>query len=937
MSAAARRGFLSALVACAALFAGMLALPVPAAQAACELKPRSECFELESVGASRQTPAGLGRPGTTVPGPSIDGAGAHPTLTTSVEFSGDPSMIGEPFLGLPGEPRPWDNLGELSVELPAGLVGNPTAFPKCTAKQLALIVLEADFAACPRDAQVGVVRFGVFGLTPHPPGWPAPLYNMPSPGGEVAGRLGFAAGGLWPAYIDVVADPKRHYALTAKVRNPPGGLLLTGSTATVWGVPADPINDGERFADLSVVAAGFCASVGSCPKPLASGLPRIPFISNPTSCGPAEVRFEATGAAGHAAAPMSASLPDTTGCESVPFDPSFELAPSTHAAASPSGVDVSLSIPQDGLLNPSGTGVASAHLKKAVVTLPAGVSLNPAAADGLGSCSEAQIGLGTNEPASCPEAAKVGTVRIATPLLEDPLEGSLYLATPYQNPFGTLLAGYMVAKGKGVLIKQAGKFDLDPDTGQIVATFDDNPQQPFSSLELHFKGGPRGVITTPSACGTYQTEYQLTPWSGAAPVAGTSSFTIDAGCATGGFDPQLDAGSTSPVAGSYAPFAIDVSRADGEQNLASVRVTLPPGELAKLAGVALCPEAAAASGGCPPASQIGRVSAAVGAGALPLWIPQADKEPTALYLAGPYKDAPYSVVVKAPAQAGPFDLGTVAVRAALRVDPTTAQVSAVSDPLPQALQGVPIDYRRIHVAVDRAGFALNPTSCEQMSVGSAIGSDRGAIATPSSPFRALDCAALGFGPRLFVRLFGKTNRGAHPSLRAILMPREGDANIGRAVVSLPRSEFLDQGHIRTICTRVQFAADACPQASIYGHALADTPLLDRPLAGPVYLRSSDHELPDLVADLKGQVDFELVGRIDSIRGGIRTAFESPPDAPVSRFVLTMQGGKQGLLVNSRDICRREWRAQANLTGQNGKRALLRPRLRSSCRARPQKR
>ena len=316
----------------------------------------------------------------------------------------------------------------------------------------------------------------------------------------------------------------------------------------------------------------------------------------------------------------------------------------------------------------------------------------------------------------------------------------------------------------------------------------------------------------------------------------------------------------------------------------------------------LCPEADAGSGDCPAASQVGSVNAAAGAGPQPVWVPQPGKSPTAVYLAGPYKGQPYSIVAKVPAQAGPFDLGTVAVRSAIQVDPETAQVSVTSDQFPQILQGIPIDYRHIHIGVDRAGFMLNPTSCDEQAVASTIVSDKGATATPASRFQVGDCGTLGFKPKLYTRIWGKTNRGAHPKLRAILMPRKGDANVGRAALTLPRSEFLDQAHIKTVCTRVQFAANACPADSVYGSAIATTPLFDQPFQGPVYLRSSNHKLPDLVAALHGPVDFNLVGRIDSKNKGIRTTFETPPDVPVTKFTLYMKGGKKGLLVNSRNIC-----------------------------------
>jgi hypothetical protein len=856
-------------------------------------------------------------------------AGDHPDLFTGFRFNGDPAHLD----GLE-RPYPWGRVRDVSTELPAGLSGNPQAFPVCRADVFANVlqaVADPSTEQCPTDSQVGIARVGLWNFNFAPPdGFLAePLYNLESPGGDVVARLGFY-GYLYPIFIDIRLDPARDNALTATVVNAPSQEPVTGTDIAVWGVPGAASHNEERFNPLEAV---LCS--GPCSGPVPSGLGQGPFMTNPTSCGPAQVRFAASNYEGFSATPRSVALPDLSGCDHVPFEPTMSLAPTSNATDSASGVDVDLSMPQPGLEVPN--LLASAHLRKAVVTLPRGVTLNPSAADGLGSCSEVQIGLVSKSPLrfnaadpSCPESSKVGTAKITTPVLADPLEGSLYLARQGENPFGSFLAGYLVAKGKGVIVKVAGRFDLDPDTGQITAVFDDNPQQPFSDLQLHFKGGARGVLVTPSACGTYRIHYELTPWSGTSPVSGDSPFSIDQGCDAGGFNPGLNAGAANPVSGSHSPFVAGVSREDGEQNVAGVDISPPPGELAKLAGVPVCPAAQAVSGACPAGSRIGSASVAVGAGSLPLWIPQPGRSPTAVYLAGPYKTAPYSLVVEVPAQAGPFDLGNVVTRAGIYVDPETTRVTVKSDPLPQVLEGVPIGYRRIHVGLDRPGFTLNPTNCKAMAVDSRITSSLGATARPSSRFQLGGCGDLGFGPKLGLSLTGKTRRGAHPALRAVLRMPKGDANIKQARVALPHSEFLDQAHINTVCTRVQFAAAECPAGAIYGHARAVTPLLDDPLEGPVYLRSSSHRLPDLVADLRGQIHVVLDGRIDSVRGGIRTTFERVPDAPVSKFVLTMKGGAKGLLVNSTSLCHGTDRATVRFVGQNGKVRDLAPPLKGDC-------
>lgn len=300
----------------------------------------------------------------------------------------------------------------------------------------------------------------------------------------------------------------------------------------------------------------------------------------------------------------------------------------------------------------------------------------------------------------------------------------------------------------------------------------------------------------------------------------------------------------------------------------------------------------------------------------------------------------------APAFLGPFDLGNVVVHEGLNVDPNTAEVSldkSGAADFPRILQGVPVRLRDVRVNVDRPEFILNPTSCEPMSVDATV-VGFGASANVSSPFQAADCANLGLKPKLSIQLLGGTKRTATPRLKAVLTARPGDANIGRAQVTLPRSEFLEQAHIRTVCTRVQFAAGAgngeqCPKGSVYGHAVAVTPLLDEPLAGPVYLRSSSHELPDLVAALhSGRIDVNLLGRIDSGKGGrIRNTFEAVPDAPVTTFTLEMQGGSKGLLTNSVNLCKSTNRARATFTGQNGRVRRLSPVVVPSCKGGKDKR
>jgi hypothetical protein len=650
------------------------------------------------------------------------------------------------------------------------------------------------------------------------------------------------------------------------------------------------------------------------------------FMSNPTNCTePFFTALRAESYEGRFDSAEFAAAP-RTGCENLEFKPSMTIAPTTQVAGAPTGLDFTLEVPQ----TDEPDKLATAHVKDASVTLPEGVVLSSSAADGLDSCSPEQFGYHEETPIACPLNSKIGEVTVNTPLLENPVSGPIYVAKQNDNPFNSLLAIYMAPKGSGVELKLAGKVDLDPNTGRLTTTFLNNPQQPFDKLEVKFKEGPTAPLALPRACGTYTATADLTSWAQPnARVPLASSFTVDQGCGReNGFTPGFKAGTTNPKAGAFSPFTLRVTRSDdAQQNVSRISATLPEGMLAKLAGVPLCSDPDAAAANCPEASKVGDTTVGVGAGPDPVFAPEPGRDPTALYMGGPYNGAPYSLIAEVPAQAGPFDLGVVVLRNALRVNPRTAQVTAVSDPLPQFLQGVPIQYRDIRVDVDRPNFTLNPTSCEATSVNGTIDSIAGQAAQVSDRFKVGECRRLGFKPGLKLTLEGRKQRSDYPALTAVMNARPGDANIDHVSVALPRSEFLAQNHIRTVCTRVQFAADQCPQGSIYGRAEATTPLLDQPLAGPVYLRSSDNPLPDLVAALKGPIEIELVGRIDSFNSGIRTSFDVVPDAPVNRFTLRMQGGKKGLLENSRNLCRATHRATVEMDAQNGRANDFRPVVR----------
>jgi hypothetical protein len=604
-------------------------------------------------------------------------------------------------------------------------------------------------------------------------------------------------------------------------------------------------------------------------------------------------------------------------------------------------------------------------VKTAVVTLPDGMTINPSVGAGLGACSLAGYAAETVSSApgaGCPNDSKIGDFTVHSPLFEEAVEGSLFLAAPHANPFGTLLAVYLVAKApdRGILVKVAGRLDADPQSGRLTATFDNLPQLPYTNLQVHFREGNRSPLATPPACGTYATGLALTPWRAGNVVTNTSPFAIAAGVGGGPcpaaqipFAPGAAAGTLNSAAGRYSPFYLHITRHDTEQEITSYSTTLPPGLLGKLAGIPYCPEAAIAAAkansgfaetahpSCPAATEIGHTVAGFGLG------PVLSYAPGGLYLAGPFHGSPFSIVAIDSATVGPFDLGVIVVRSAIKVDPQTAQVSidsAGSDPIPHIIDGIPIHLSDVRVYISRPNFTLNPTSCDPFTVSSKMnGSGQrfgdpadDPTATATSPFQAFDCASLGFAPKLSLTLKGGTQRGNYPSLRAEVTPRPGDANIGTTTVTLPPSEFLAQNHIDTICTRGQFAREACPSGSVYGRARASSPLLGAPMEGKVYLRSSDHDLPDLVAALRGggnDLAIDVVGRIDSSHGGLRGTFETLPDAPVSKFTMTLFGGKHGLLQNSENTCGAPQFATARMVGKNNLGEKLRPRLGIKCKGR----
>ena len=843
--------------------------------------------------------------------------------------------------------------------LPKGMVVDPKSTPvRCTEEELEANSPETN---CPDGSVVGVVHptLNIVGFAD--PALTEPLYNMVPAHGQAA-LFGFNGAG-YGVYVHLVGgvNSAGEYQLTANTQDILQFGGLSGFSLDLWGSPTAPSHDPQRGA------CAFQTGPQSCPvQPVEAALLTMPSAC---SAGPLTTEFaiESWQEKGKVIRANSEvedeeGVPtEVDGCNALEFKPEISSKATTNLADSPTGLDFKIHQPQ----NNHYEALSTAALKDVTVTLPAGMTLNPSAGNGLEACTESQIGYQpsggkihfSEAPNSCPAASKLGTLEVNTPLLEEKLPGEIYLAKPYENPFGNLTAIYLAIENEqtGIIAKLAGKVTPDPTTGQLTATFTENPQLPIEDIETHFFNGPRAALVTPLTCGTKTTTTTMVPWSTPEGADAHPSDSFQTQVAAGGSGncpaseaeapnhPSFTAGTEAPQAGAYSPFLLKLSREDGTQRLSGIDTTLPKGLTAKFAGIPYCSDAQIAvaksreapnqgaleqsNPSCPAASEVGTVTVGAGAGITPLYVGGH------AYLAGPYKGAPLSLAIITPAVAGPFDLGAVVVRTALYVDPETAQGHAVSDPLPSIIAGVPLDLRSITVKLGRPDFTLNPTSCDPMQITGSAPTLAGQSSALTSPFQVGGCSALKFAPKIALSLKGGTKRHRFPALKAVLTYPQGGsyANIASAQVTLPHSAFLEQGHIGTVCTRVQFAADACPKASIYGKAKAITPLLDKPLEGPVYLRSSSHELPDLVASLNGQIDVVLAGRVDTGKGGgIRNTFEAVPDAPVSKFVLEMKGGKKGLLVNSEDICRKTQKATVSFTAQNGKALALSPTIKNDC-------
>jgi len=883
-------------------------------------------------------------------------------------------------------------LRDAEVTLPRGVMGNPVATPRCAQDVFAQVGSTSSSTACPADTQVGYLRASFNsgtqsnGRGPLDPDFLSrvAIYNLDPPKGQLA-DFGFNAGGFVQGHIYPNLDPAHDYAITTLTPNISGGARVKGTEVTFWGVPGDPAHDKFRFfphptEDEKALGASWGSS------------PIRPLLTAPVDCGfengGARARFDSYQNPGQFTPLEEYGSPlDVSGCDDsrFRFKPQISLQPTDSHAGAPTGLEVHLEVPlrsdevgdakQLYAANGDIEGIPTPPLKKAVVTLPEGMTLNPSAAQGLETCTSQQIGIGDNSPVECPTASQYGTLTLHTPTLpaDEQPEGFIYVAKQGDNPFKDFVALYLVIEdtARGLRVKVPGSVKLDPKTGQIATTFDDIPQFPVSDVQMSFNGGLRAALVNPQTCGKKTIEAELFSWQEPnSPRLVESSYNVTQNpdgspCVNSlgerPFRPSLDAGTTNNTAGSYSPFAFRLTRSDADQEFSQIGLTLPSGLAAKFAGVGTCSDGQIAraearmeageglleqiSPSCPATSMVGETEVGTGVGVPLTYVPGK------VYLGGPYRGAPLSVVAISPAVVGPFDAGVVVVRTALQVNHETAQGEATSDPLPQIIHGIPVRIRDVRFNLNRSGFTLNPTSCAEKQISAHVtgtGADAASAADDTAAsletrFQAADCSALGFSPKLAFQLFGGTHRGAFPKLKAtVTYPKRGAySNIGAAQVTLPHSEFIENAHFNTICTRVQFAAKACPAGSVYGHAVAKTPLFDRPLEGPVYLRSSTHQLPDVVAALSGPpsqpVEVDLDGQVDSVNGGIRNTFKLVPDAPVERFTITLLGGRKGLFVNSTNLCARTHRALAKFTAQNGTRLTERPVMQIACKSAGKKR
>jgi hypothetical protein len=852
-------------------------------------------------------------------------AGSHPyQLTVAFATNTRAWSTGNPT----GDPPAFYEIptgGEIHFingNLPPGIVGDPTAVPQCTR-------IEFDNGGggqnCPRGSLVGEETATIAGA----PGVPIPIFNMVPPAG-VAAEFAFNAFGV-PTFLDAKVRTGGDAAITEHAQVPQRGISF--SSTMLWGVPAE--HNG-------------------------SGLPPVPFLTLPTSCGaPPEFSLDINGTWQDESATASTSFLmhnsegepiGFTGCQHLQhFEPTISIAPDTSFSDSPAGLSATVKVPQG--LNPE--GLATAGLKETTVTLPEGVVINPGQATGLVACQPSEENVGGPEaesesedgPPSCPSASKVGTDEIATPLLANRLKGNVYILQNNPPELKLLVA----ASGEGVNLKLIGTVHLNEQTGQLTTTFKGTPQDPgtpdapLTEFVLSFSGGAQAALVTPETCGAYQSTADFTPWASPfvedALVGNTFQITAGPGGSSTSnctaplpFTPTMTAGATTDQAGGYTSFTMLLSRGDGQQRIEKLEFKTPEGLLGMIAKVPLCQEPQAAQGTCSSASQIGHTVAEVGPGPYPFVIPQENAPPAPIYLTGPYDGAPFGLSIAVPIVAGPFNLGTEVVRAKIEVDPHTSQLTISTTAFPKTVKGIPTDIREIDAVIDRPEFMFNPTSCNPMSFSGTAYSFEGATAPLSSHFQMGSCRSLTFKPNFTVSTSGKTSRSNGASLTAKIVYPTGNlganqassqSNINSVKVDLPKQLPSRLTTLQKACTAATFEANPanCPPASIVGHAKAITPVLPVPIEGPAYFVShAGEEFPSLIAVLQGYgVTVDLVGStfINNKTNITSSTFKKVPDVPIASFELNLPQGKYSALAANGNLCKTKLTMPTAFTAQDG--------------------
>jgi hypothetical protein len=837
---------------------------------------------------------------------------------------------------------PGGEVRGLESTIPAGIVGNLSSIPKCKEYELTT-------EACSPSAIAGIISVkGLVGA------FRQRVYNMVPPPGEPA-QLAFDIAST-NVKIDFSVKTGSNYSIVADVHNIPQKEIFT-STLILWGVPQEASHNKWRAPETGCSKeeiqkpkfvegeVNFCAAQQ---RPLVE-----PFLTLPTSCeGPQGYswREQGTWFQPDAKSEVSYSSHDAsdnpagfTGCDALAFEPVITTSPDTGRADTPAGLTVEVKPPIGGLVAPNGLGTAD--IENTVVTLPEGFVVNPGQAAGLQSCGSAESALTTEaekargeedtSAASCPNASKIGTVLIKSPLVEGAeekqFEGNVYLLQSNPPELKLLVA----ASADGVNLKLVGAVHLNEQTGRLETKFLGTPELPFSVFRLSFSGGAQAALDTPTQCGTYTTNADFTPWSSpfVEDFLTSANFVLNEGPGGGPcpsnplpFAPTLIAGATTDQAGGFTSFSMLLQRGDGQQRIEKLQFKIPEGLAGMISQVPLCDEADANAGTCPAASHVGHSVVTSGPGPYPLVIPQPGEPEAPIYLTGPYKGAPFGLSIVTPVIAGPFNLGTIVTRASIAVDPYTAQITVTTDALPQIVDGVPTDLREVDAVIDRPGFMFNPTNCNPQTFSGIATSNQGTQAAISSPFGMGSCQSLKFNPKFSVSTSGHTSRANGASLTANLSypttAQGTQADIASVKVDLPKQLPSRLSTLQKACTSAQFNANpaGCPEASRIGYATVNTQLLPTPLTGPVIFVSHGGEaFPSLTIVLQGDnVTVDIVGTTFISKAGITsTTFKTVPDVPFKTFTLTLPEGKYSALAANGNLCKLKLKMPTAFTAQNG--------------------